>query len=234
MQSITAEKRDILGKKTKNLRKKGILPAVLYGKGQNSESISVKENDFLKLWKSAGESTVVTLEVGSDKKNVLIHDVAVDPLKDTPTHVDFYIVDMNKPITIDVVLEFVGESDAVKAGGILVKVLHEVKIEALPKDLPHSLSVDISSLKEMTDTVTVKDIKLPHGVKMLDNLDETIVLVEPPRSEEELKAAEEAAPSLETIEELSKKPKAEGEEEAAASTETKKAPEGKKAPETKK
>src|SRR3989344_2249508 len=149
MQSITAEKRDILGKKTKNLRKKGILPAVLYGKGESSESISVKESDFLKLWKTAGVSTVVALEVENKKKNVLIHDVAIDPLKDTPTHVDFYIVDMNKPITIDVALEFTGESDAVKAGGILVKVLHEVKIEALPKDLPHSLSVDISSEEEL-------------------------------------------------------------------------------------
>ena len=228
MQSITAEKRDILGKKTKNLRKKGILPAVLYGKGESSESISVKESDFLKLWKTVGESTVVALEVGNEKKNVLIHDVAIDPLKDTPTHIDFYIVDMNKPITIDVALEFTGESDAVKAGGILVKVLHEVKIEALPKDLPHSLFVNISSLKEMTDTVTVKDIKLPHGVKMLDNLDETIVLIEPPRSEEELKAAEEATPSLDTIEVLSKKPSKEGEAEVAPAETAKKAPEAKK------
>jgi len=228
MQSITAEKRDILGKKTKNLRKKGILPAVLYGKGESSESISVKESDFLKLWKTVGESTVVALEVGNEKKNVLIHDVAIDPLKDTPTHIDFYIVDMNKPITIDVALEFTGESDAVKAGGILVKVLHEVKIEALPKDLPHSLFVNISSLKEMTDTITVKDIKLPHGVKMLDNLDETIVLIEPPRSEEELKAAEEATPSLDTIEVLSKKPSKEGEAEVAPAETTKKAPEAKK------
>ena len=230
MQSITAEKRDILGKKTKNLRKKGILPAVLYGKGESSESISVKESDFLKLWKTAGESTVVALEVGNEKKNVLIHDVAIDPLKDTPTHIDFYIVDMNKPITIDVALEFTGESDAVKAGGILVKVLHEVKIEALPKDLPHSLSVNISSLKEMTDTVTVKDIKLPHGVKMLDNLDETIVLIEPPRSEEELKAAEEASPALDAgaIEVVGKKPKDEGEEEAVAAETSKKVPKVKK------
>ena len=218
MQSITAEKRDILGKKTKTLRQKGVLPAVVYGKGKSAENISVKESDFLKLWKSAGESTVVTLEVGSEKKNVLIHDVAVDPLKDTPTHVDFYIVDMNKLITIDVALEFTGESDAVKAGGILVKVLHTVKIEALPKDLPHSLPVDISLLKEMNNTITVRDIQLPHGVKMLDGLDETIVLIEVPRSEEDLKAAEaaEEAPALDKIEVLSKKLPKEGEVEVVA------------------
>jgi len=230
MQSITAEKRDILGKKTKTLRQKGVLPAVVYGKGKSAENISVKESDFLKLWKSAGESTVVALEVGSEKKNVLIHDVAVDPLKDTPTHVDFYIVDMNKPITLDVALEFIGESDAIKAGGILVKVVHTVKIEALPKDLPHSLSIDISPLKEMTDTITVKDIKLPHGVKMLDNLDETVVLVEPPRSEEELKATEEATPALDTstIEVLSKKPPKEGEGEGTPVEAGKKAQDTKK------
>lgn len=220
MQSITAEKRDILGKKTKNLRSKGVLPAVIYGKGQKSENISVKQSDFLKLWRSAGESTVVTLEVGKDKKNVLIHEVAVDPLKDTPTHVDFYIVDMNKAITVDVALEFVGESDAVKAGGILVKVVHTVKIEALPKDLPHSLSVDLSKLKGMEDTITIKDIKFPAGVKALDDAEETIALVEPPRTEEEIKGTEEAAPSLEDIEVI-KKPKAEGEEEAAAEKDSK-------------
>lgn len=206
MQSIIAEKRDILGKKTQNLRNKGFLPAVVYGKGKPSENITVKQGDFMKLWRAAGESTIITLEVGKDKKNVLIHDVAVDPMKDIPTHVDFYIVDMTKTLKVDVALEFIGESEAVKSGGILVKVHHELEVEALPKDLPHSITVDISLLKTFDDKITVADLKVPAGVTFSADSEETIALVEPPRTEEEIKGTEtpEEAPDLQKIEVMKK------------------------------
>src|SRR3989338_4821479 len=216
MDVITAQKRDLYGKKVRNLRKQGFLPAVVYGGGKSAEPITVKESEFLKLWKSAGESTVVELDIGEEKKNVLIHDVDIDPIKDNPIHVDFYAVDMTKKIHVDVALEFIGESDAVKAGGILVKVLHALKVEALPNDLPHTISVDISALKSLEDSIKVKDLALPAKVKALDGPDETVVLVETPRVEEEVKAEE--TPSLESIEVVSKKPKAGEEEEAAEET----------------
>ncbi len=219
MQSIIAEKREILGKKVKNLRKQGFLPAVLYGKGKKTEPISIKEADFLKLWKSAGESSIITLELGKDKKNVLIQDVTFDPIRDNPIHADFYQVDMEKEIKVSVPLEFVGESEAVRLGGILVKIMHALNIEALPKDLPHAISVDISQLKEVNSSLSVRDIKIPAGVKKLDGLDETIVKIEPPRSEEEIKAESEA-PSLENIEIVGKKEK---EAEALAKAEAEKA-----------
>ena len=138
-------------------------------------------------------------------------------------------LELKPPVNGRIEQVLVAEGEKVKAGGILVKVLHTVKIEALPKDLPHSLPVDISLLKEMNNTITVRDIQLPHGVKMLDGLDETIVLIEAPRSEEDLKAAEaaEEAPALDKIEVLSKKPPKEGEVEVVAEG-------GKKAPEAKK
>ena len=218
MQSIVAEKRDILGKKTNSLRKRGFLPAVIYGKGKPSESIAVKEIDFLKLWKAAGESSIVELELDGKKRNVLIQDVAIDPLKDTPIHADFYAVDMTKTVKVEVPLEFIGESDAVKSGGILIKVSHAVEVESLPADLPRSLSVDLSILKNIGDSFAVKDLKVSKGVKMLKNLDEIIALVEAPRAEVELKGEEAVAPSLESIEVLSKKPKAEGEEAAETSS----------------
>ncbi len=186
------------------------MPAVVYGGGKSAQPITVKESEFLKLWKSAGESTVIELDIGKEKKNVLIHEVDIDPLKDNPIHVDFYAVDMTKKIHVDVALEFIGESDAVKAGGILVKVLHALKVEALPNDLPHLISIDISELKAAGDSITVKDIKMPHGVKVLDNAEETVVMVEAPRVVEEVKVEE--APSLESIEVVGKKPKAEAEE----------------------
>lgn len=220
MQSITAEKRDILGKKVKTLRSKGFLPAVVYGKGKEAEPVAVREVDFLKLWKSAGESTVVELKLGQKTENVLIQDVAIDPLKDNPIHADFYIIEMDKPIKVEVPLEFVGESEVVKSGGILVKVLHELKIEALPKDLPHNITVDISTLKTLEDSIKIKNLAIPAGVKVLDGPDETVVLVEAPRAEEEVKAAEAEAQSLESIEVVGKKLKAEesATEEATAAT----------------
>ncbi|QQG42423.1 MAG: 50S ribosomal protein L25 [Candidatus Giovannonibacteria bacterium] len=216
MQSITAEKRDILGKKVKILRSKGFLPAVVYSGGKAAEPISVKESDFNRTWRFAGESTVIELVLGGHKRNVLIHDVAIDPLKDTPVHADFYAVDMHKKIRVDVPLEFVGESEAVKAGGVLVKVLHSLKIEALPNDLPHSISVDISAIKTIGNSILISDLKIPAAVSLLDSRSETVAVVEAPRAEEEPKAAETAAePSLESIEVLSKKPKAEAEEGVA-------------------
>lgn len=216
MQLIVAEKRDILGKKTNSLRKRGFLPAVIYGKGNLSESIAVKEIDFLKLWKSAGESSVIELELDGKKRNVLIQDVAVDPLKDNPIHADFYAVDMTKTVKVEVPLEFAGESDAVKGGGILIKVLHAIDVESLPADLPRALQVDLSILKNIGDSFSVKNLKIPKDVKILKNPEEIVALVEAPRAEEELKA-EEAPPSLESIEILSKKPKTVGEEAAEAS-----------------
>ena len=212
MQSIVAEKRDILGKKVRNLRKQGFLPAVVYGGGKSAEPITIKESEFLKLWKSAGESTVVELDIGKEKKNVLIHDVDIDPIKDNPTHVDFYVVDMTKKIHVDVALEFIGESDAVKIGGILVKVLHSLKVEALPKDLPHSISIDISRLKAAGDSIMVKDVKIPKEVKVSDNPEETVAMVEAQRAEEEKEVEETATPSLESIEVVGKKPKVEAKE----------------------
>lgn len=213
MQSIIAEKREVFGKKVKNLRNKGFLPAILYGKAQKAEPITVPEIDFFKLWKSAGESTIVELRLGDKNNNVLIQDVMIDPIKSNPVHADFYVVDMDRPIKVDVVLEFIGESEAVKSGGILVKVLYDLSIEALPKDLPHSIPVDISSLRSINDSIAVRDLKIPSGVTVLSNIEDTIILVEPPRSEAEIKSAPETAPSLENIEVISKKPKAEGEAE---------------------
>lgn len=209
MQSIIAGKRDILGKKVITLRQHGFLPVVLYGKKKKAEPLAVREIDFLKLWKLAGESSIIEVKVGEEKYNALVQDVAIDPLKNRPLHADFYVVEMDKPIKVDVQLEFIGESEAVRAGGILVKVAHELKVEALPKDLPHGIQVDISLLKNIGDSLTVKDIKVPKGVEILDLPEGTVVLVEVPRAEEEIKGETEAPADLGKIEVVGKKAKEE-------------------------
>ena len=214
MQTLVAETREILGKKVKNLRKAGLIPAIVYGRKKESTPISLKENEFTKVWKSAGESSILNLEIDGKKENVLIHDVTFDPLKDNPIHADFLAIEMDKPIKVGVKIEFMGESPAVKLGGTLVKIMHELQVEALPNDLPHEISVDISQLVEMESSIKVEDIKISKNVKILNNPADLVILVEAPKTEEELKAEEEAAAgaSIETVEVVGKKEK-EAEEE---------------------
>jgi len=147
------------------LRKSGEIPAVFYGAGQTTTSIAVPIVEFKKVWREAGESSAVKISVPTGDIDVLIHEVQVDPVTDEPIHIDFLAIDMKKKIKVKVPLEFTGTSNAVKSAiGNLVKVLHEIEIEALPADLPHSLVVDISKLETLEDTVVVSDIKLPAGV----------------------------------------------------------------------
>jgi len=195
---LTVEQRNIFGKKLRPFRKEGKLPAVLYGAKVKSKPLFVSLRDFVKAWKEAGESTIIELKEGEKGVNALIQDVAIDPMKNEPVHVDFLAVQMDKPITASVPLVFEGTAPAVKElGGVLVKVMHELEVEALPKDLPHELKINIGGLAAIEDKITLGDIDLPEGVKFTGKPDETVVLVESPREEE----AEEAAPAnLEDIE----------------------------------
>lgn len=118
------------------------------------------------------------LDIEGKKVDVLIHEVQFDPVKDTAIHIDFLAIDMNKPVEVVVSLTFTGVAPAEKAGlGTLVKVLHEVSVEALPKDLPQSIEVSIESLATLEDQIHVKDIKLPAGVTMITDNEEVVALV---------------------------------------------------------
>jgi len=161
---IKAEKRD-LNTKLGVLRKSGKVPAVFYGAGKKSTSISISNIEFKKIWREAGESSAVKVSTPSGDIDVLIHEVQLDPVTDEPIHVDFLAIDMKKKIRVKVPLVFEGISNAVKNGiGNLVKVLHEIEIEALPSDLPHNLVADISQLETLENNIIVSDIKLPAGV----------------------------------------------------------------------
>lgn len=205
--------------KVDNLRKAGKMPAVFYGKKQSSTPIEIPMVDFMKVWQQAGESTVVVLETPEGAIESLIHDVDLDPITGKPRHADFYVFEKGHKVEVEVPLEFEGVSPAVKdAGGTLVKVLHAVKIEAMPKDLPHNLIVDISPLAEFQSQILAKDIILPAGVTLLENPDEVVALVSAPREEKE----EEAAPvdlSAIEVEKKGKEKEGEGEESTEAATE---------------
>ena len=177
MFTIKAKKRDE-GIKLDALRKSGEIPAVFYGAGKKTTSISISNVEFKKIWREAGESSAISVKVGTDNVDVLIHEVQVDPVTDEPIHVDFLSIDMKKKIKVEVPLVFEGISNAVKSGiGNLVKVLHEVEVEALPADLPHDLVVDISSLEGLEDQIFVSNIKLPAGVVIINEPTEVVASI---------------------------------------------------------
>lgn len=181
----------------KQLRKTGIIPAVLYGHNIATTHLAISQNEFEKVFRKAGESTLVLLDVaGLGVRNVLIHDVQKHVVRSEPIHVDFYEVSMTEKLQTMVQLEFIGESAAVKAmGGTLVKVLNEIEVECLPQDLPHNLPVDISSLATFDDTIQVKDILVPAGVVVLSPAEEVVAKIQPPREVE----AELSEPVVEDV-----------------------------------
>ncbi len=211
MFSIQAKIRN-KGGNLETLRKGGETPAVFYGAKSETTSVSVPTVAFKKIWRDAGESSAIVLATDAGNVDVLIHEVQVDPITGEPMHVDFLAIDMNKKIQVAVPLEFEGISGAVKAAlGNLVKVLHEVEVEALPKDLPHNLVVDISSLNTVDDVITVSQLKLPAGVEVITGGDEIVASIVPQVEEKE----EEAAPVDLSAIEVEKKGKKEEDGEAA-------------------
>ena len=188
---LKIESRNVFGKKLKSNRAEGKLPAVLYGKGIETTPLFVSLKDFKKIWKNAGESTIINLEEDGGKKpvSVLIHEVSVDPMKDEPLHADFYKVEMNKPIKAMIQLVFEGVSPAVKGlGAVLVKIMREVEIEALPKNLPHEIKVDISKLAELGNQIAVGDLEVGDGVKIISKKEEIVAIAEAPKEEKEEEA----------------------------------------------
>ena len=185
MLSLTAKAREVKADLNK-LRKEGELPAVLYGAGNPTVSITISKIEFKKIWHKAGESSTVNIKTPTGAFDTLIHDVQYDPVSDEPIHVDFLVIDMNKKIKVEVPLEFVGISEVVKnATGTLVKVLHEVEVEALPADLPHSFEIDISKLIALDSQILVSDIVLPKGVAMVTKMEEVVAAIAEQKEEVE-------------------------------------------------
>lgn len=169
------------------LRASGKVPAVFYGPKEEATSIAFDKLAFDKVFKEAGESTVITLKGVGEDRDTLIHDIDFHPVTGMPLHVDFYVMEKGKKVRTHVPLEFVGEEEApaIKSlGGTLVKSVHELEIEAMPKDLPHGIEIDVSVLDTFDKHISIKDIKLPVGVELVgQDPEETVVSVAEPREE---------------------------------------------------
>lgn len=183
---LNADIRKITGRKIKNLRAQGLLPANVSGKKTKSEAIQVNLKEFKKVFDEAGETGLVELKIGSDTRPVLIHNIQRNPVSDEYIHADFLQVDLKEKVEAEVPVELTGESPAEKQSiGTVVQYLNEIKVEALPTDLPEKFVIDISVLSEVDQAVYIKDIKVDKSkVDVKDGPEEIVVKVEPPQKEE--------------------------------------------------
>lgn len=214
MLKLEVKKRDPK-QKLDEIREEGNIPAVFYGNEVESTPIVLSDSEFKSVWKKAGGSALISL-TGIDKdKEAVIQDIDIDPVSSQVRHIDFYIIKKGQVMEVDIPLEFMGVALAVKElGGILVKVMHELKIEVLPTNIPQNIEVDISSLETLESQIAIKDLVLPEGVKALVDPDEVVASISQATEEpEETEIADIA--DIEIEQKGKKEDEAEGEEEVS-------------------
>ncbi len=184
--------------KARDVRTAGFIPAVCYSHDQENLHVQVDYQTFRKLYSRAGQNTIINLQVegkSGEPDKVLVHDVQYHAVTGDIIHVDFVFVRMDEEVTTHVALKFVGAAPAVKdLAAVLVTHLDQIEVRCLPADLIHEVEVDISSLAQFHDSIHVKDlVGISSKVKILDDTEQVIVTVVPPRAEEEEKPAGETA-----------------------------------------
>jgi large subunit ribosomal protein L25 len=211
--SLAAEPREVTGKKVAGLRRDGRLPAVVFGHGQVSESVSVDTHEFEQLRRHVGQNALIDLSIhGKGARPVLIQGVQVHPVNRRPLHVDLFLVRMTEELTVDVPLVATGTSRAIEdEGGTLLHPIEHVRVKALPDHLPQSIEYSIESLVDFDAVIKVADLAIPGDVTLLTDADEIVAKVQAPRVEAEPEpvvaegvegeeAAEGEAPAGETTE----------------------------------
>lgn len=188
---LVVEKRKTVGKKVKKLRKEGILPANLYGKNIKSLAVQVPYKEFEKVYKEARETGIIDVEIGGEIRPSLIHNVAQDYYNHRLLHADFFQVNLKEKVKTTVKIIAVGEPKAVSEKlGLLLQPLSEVEVEALPTDLPDKIEVNVGSLAQVNDQITVGGVKAPTAVTILTDPSQVVVKIGELISKE---AAEQAA-----------------------------------------
>lgn len=161
---LKAEKRTITGRKVKQLRREGLIPAHVFGHKVETIHIQVKKPEFMDVYDKAGETGIVNLEVEGKSHPVMVRGMQVNPVSDDVLHVDFYQVNLTEKVTVNVPVEITGESPAVeKKIGLLLTPVTEIEIEALPADIPESIEVDISKLVEIGDEIKVAELNVDRS-----------------------------------------------------------------------
>jgi large subunit ribosomal protein L25 len=196
--TIEAQKRAILGKKVKQLRKQGLLPATVYGKGFEPASVQLDERAFNLTYRKAGKTTLIDLMIDGVLASVFVQAVQRHPVTRNILHVDFKVVDLKKAVHVEVPVIAIGESPLVARGDAMLNhVINTVMVEALPAELPQHIEVDISALSGFDKSITVADLPTGGGYKVLNDADQVVLSLTQMRAtaaeEAEEAAAEEAA-----------------------------------------
>lgn len=194
-EKLKVEKRKIVGKQVKKLRRDGILPGNVYGKDLKSTSVQVLFKDFEAVFKEAGETGLVDLELDGKTIPVLIHNLQTD-FRGTPLHADFFQVNLKEKVKTMVPIEIVGEPKAVTEKiGILMNIMSEVEVEALPENLPEKIEVNVEHLTNIDEQITVADLKTPEGVEILSDKEQVVSKIGElvTKEAQEQAAAEQAA-----------------------------------------
>ncbi len=209
MINLSAKIRKEIGRKTVTLKEQGRIPAVVYGHKVKNVLLDVEYQDFQKVYRQTGENSLIELSIEGEKEKrpVLVHEIQKDPVSSKFIHIDFFQASLKEEVEVEIPLVFEGTSLAVKdLGGTLIKNISELKIKALPQNLPHEIKVSIDGLNTFEDRISVKDLILPKEVKVLLKPDEIVVsVVEPQKVEEEL--AKEIEEKVEDVEKVEKEKK---------------------------
>jgi large subunit ribosomal protein L25 len=210
---ISVVARDVTGKRTKRLRASGIVPGVVFGKTAGSVSVQLDAKALEALYREAGRTSIVKVSVdGGSPTSVVIKSVQRHPLTGRALHVDFFAPDLSQEMMVDVPLVFVGKPPAVEeTGGSLFTQLDHLKVKALPADLPHEITVDVSSLVDLEAAIHVSDLPVAEKVTVLNEPEEMVARVMPPRVEEEPELEVEAEEGEEGAEPTEGEVAAEGE-----------------------
>lgn len=228
---ISAKQRTIKGSKVSRLRKEGLVIGSIFSTKSSREKndsiqISLDQTDFDKLYKEAGESTLIKVVVEKDKtRECLISEVQYHPVTLSLTNVNFYEVDLTSKITANIPVEIIGEelNPIIKAGeAILLSVLSEIEVECLPRDLPQHFEIDVSQMKEIGEMISIADAIHVDESKVTILTDKTEVLVKLDYAEQkELEVEEEKSVEDVEVEEKGKKEDGEGEESSKESDDSK-------------
>jgi large subunit ribosomal protein L25 len=206
--SLKVEKRTLIGRKVKQLRREGLIPANIFGKKISSVAVQIDNKTFVKIFEEVGETGIVDVCVGTDKYPSLITGCAVDPVTGSILHVDFHNVSLKEKVTATIPVHLVGEAPAVKDhGGILNQSLHEIEVEALPTDLPEAIEVDVAHLENIGDSITVGDLKVSDKLEIKIDAETIVLVINEPAKEEVVEASVET----EIIGETSEQPATETE-----------------------
>jgi large subunit ribosomal protein L25 len=218
---LKASIRPTNGKRSRQLHREGKLAAVVYGHDTKPTSLVLDRMEFQKVFIKSGRTHLVDLVVDGDRtEKVLVREIQTHPRRLGPIHVDFYQVNLEEKITVEVPVHLSGESAAVKRGDAdILQPVHALRVECLPSDIPEAFEVDITPLEEIDAELRVADLKVPKGVTILLDPDELIIKIVHKREmkvEEEIPSAEAVVPAEG---EAAAEGEGEGAEEAAESKE---------------